>query len=106
MSLHEALYAHGAISKKADVICEAAEDLKIARRDWKKALGLPDDAVKYDDPADAVISVRDVWHEEFGVYMEVLEQWCLATKASDAGFTSVDDYLAARKNGKAQGGGS
>ncbi|MGP3963089.1 hypothetical protein ACTWPT_44600 [Nonomuraea sp. 3N208] len=105
MSLSEVLYTHGAIKRKARAICDVADDLRISRRDWKEVLETPEDEFKLTDPAAAVVAVRDVWEKEIGVYIEVLEQWCLATHASAQGFKSVDDYIAARKP-YASGGGT
>ncbi|MFI7706701.1 hypothetical protein [Nonomuraea sp. NPDC049480] len=104
MSLPEVLYTHGAITRKAGIICDAADDIRIARRDWKNALQSPEDQLKLTDPVAAVVAVREVWEKEFDVYREVLEQWCLATRASAAGFKSVDDYIAAGKRPDPGGG--
>ncbi|MET9336683.1 hypothetical protein [Nonomuraea sp. NPDC003804] len=103
MGSSEVLYAHSAIKQKAGTVCDTADDIRIARRDWKQALESPEDEFKLTDPTAAVVAVRDAWEKEFEVYREVLEQWCLATRASAEGFKSVDDYVAAKNRRVADG---
>jgi hypothetical protein len=97
MSSSGALYAYSGIRQRAGVVCDTAEDLRIARRDWKRKVDSPETEFELDDPAAAVTDVREAWEKEFTVYREVLEKWCLATRASAAGFESVEDYLESRR---------
>ncbi|MEO3792915.1 hypothetical protein ABGB14_22100 [Nonomuraea sp. B10E15] len=97
MSSPDALYAYSGIKKRAGVVCDTAEDLRVARREWKEKVDSPEPEFELGDPAAAVTGVREVWEKEFTVYREVLEKWCLATRASAAGFESVEDYLRSRQ---------
>ncbi|NBE93385.1 hypothetical protein FE391_29770 [Nonomuraea sp. KC401] len=96
MSSPETLYAYNGIKKRAGAICDTAEDIRVARRDWKHEIDSPEAEFELHDPAAALAEVRDAWEKEFSVYHEVLERWCLATRASAAGFESIDDYLESR----------
>jgi hypothetical protein len=84
------------VTTQAQSVCEVAEDIDVARRDWRNALDGAAAAFKLREVTEAFEHVRDVWEDEFRVYHEVLEQWCTAVKAAAAGYQSVDEYEAAQ----------
>ncbi|TDE57210.1 hypothetical protein E1295_08805 [Nonomuraea mesophila] len=96
MSSAETLYAYDGIKEGAGAICDTAEDLRVARRAWKQEIDTPEAEFELHDPAAALAEVREAWEKEFTVYREVLERWCLATRASAAGFESIEDFLESR----------
>lgn len=79
----------------SDSVCEIAENLAIATREWSRELSDCGSAFGLRDAAGAVAAMRDAWHADFGVYRAVIEEWCLATKAAAAGFRTVNEYIAA-----------
>ncbi len=87
----------GGMATQAQSVCAVAEDVDVARRDWRDDLDGAGEAFKLGDATAAFEGVRDVWEDEFRVYHEVLEHWCNAVKAAAAGYQTVDDYLAAQQ---------
>lgn len=79
-------------------VCDIAEDLRVATRDWFRALDDLGAAFRLRDATEAVEAMRDAWHADFGVYRGVLDEWCQAAKAAAAGYQTVDEYLAAEIN--------
>lgn len=84
----------GAIDGQARSVCEIAEDIDTARRDWRDALDGVAAAFRLEDATSVLTDVRDVWEDEFRVYHEVLEHWCDAARAAAAGYDTVDAYVA------------
>lgn len=84
------------ITAKGRSVCDIAEDVRIAARDWNNGLADPGADVKLGGATEAVEAMRDAWMADFGVYHDVLVEWCNAAKAAAAGFTSVDDWTAAQ----------
>jgi hypothetical protein len=79
-------------------VCDIAEDVRIAARDWHRGLENPGAALRMGGATEALEAMRDAWMADFGVYHDVLVLWCQAAKAAAAGFTSVDDYNAGQFN--------
>ncbi|GGO74985.1 hypothetical protein GCM10012289_48950 [Nonomuraea cavernae] len=88
------MYGSAQVKGKAATVCDVADDLRGADKEWRRALASPEDEFGLRGPADAVIAVREAWAKEFEVYHEALEHWCLAARAAAENFTSVDDYIA------------
>ncbi len=65
----------GGMGAQAQSVCAVAEDLDVARRDWRDDLDDAAAAFKLHDATKAFEDVRDVWEDEFRVYQEVLELW-------------------------------
>ncbi len=86
-----------AITRQARPVCDIAEDLRAAARTWQQALDDPAGVFELQEAADALIGVRDAWEEDFAVYSEVLAHWCQAARAAAAGYTTVDEYVAAQQ---------
>lgn len=78
------------LTRNAASVCQIAEDLRLASSAWAGAVDAP-----AFDVAVSASTVREVWQAELKVYQEVLEQWCLATRAVAAGYKTVDAYVAA-----------
>lgn len=85
------------LAQQERTVCEIAEDLDTARRDWRNALDGAAEAFKLEDATTAFENVRDVWQDEFRVYHEVLKHWCDAVRAANAGYQTVDEYVAAQQ---------
>jgi len=86
------------ISTTGTSVCDLAEDLRVATRDWFWALDDLAAAFRLQQATESVEAMRDAWHADFGVYRAVLDEWCVAAKAAAAGYQTVDEYLAAELN--------
>jgi hypothetical protein len=87
----------GGMRAQARSVCAVAQDIDVARRDWRDDLDDAQSAFKLEDVTAAFVHLRDVWEDEFRVYHEVLEQWCNAATAAAAGYSNVDEYTAAQQ---------
>ncbi|WP_117209638.1 hypothetical protein [Allorhizocola rhizosphaerae] len=87
----------GGMGAQAQSVCAVAEDVDVARRDWRYDLDDAAAAFKLEGATTAFRDVRDAWEAEFRVYHEVLAHWCQAAQAAAADYQGVDEYLAAQQ---------